>query len=180
MDLPMGRTAAILMTAALPWAACAGQDPASVPNFQVVNEHILRGGQPSDDGFKSLARRGVKTVVDLRWVDEHDISREKRTVEDDGMRFISVPMKGLSAPNQEQVSKVLSVLEDGDNWPVFIHCRRGSDRTGTVLACYRISHDHWENRKALEEAKAYGISVFERAMRSYIEHFRPLPLSAAR
>jgi hypothetical protein len=49
-----------------------------------------------------------------------------------------------------------------------------------VLACYRIAHDPWENRKALEEAKAYGISVFERAMRSYIEHFRPIPLSAGR
>ena len=177
----MTRTAAILIAAALPWSlALAGDDSKGLPNFQVVNEHVLRGGQPSDDGFKSLARRGVKTVVDLRWVDEHSIPREKQVVEADGMRFISVPMKGFSAPKEEQVSKVLSALEDGDNWPVFVHCRRGSDRTGTVLACYRIRHDHWENQKALEEAKAYGFSVFERAMRIYIEHFRPVPLSAGR
>jgi len=179
--ISVGRTGAILIAAVLPWAyALAGEDAANLPNFQVVNEHVLRGGQPTDNGFKSLAQRGVKTVVDLRWVDEHDISHEKRTVEEDGMRFVSVPMKGLSAPTEEQVSKILSLLEDGESWPVFIHCRRGSDRTGTVLACYRIAHDHWENRKALEEAKAYGISVFERAMRSYIEHFRPIPLSAGR
>lgn len=152
-------------------AALAGQD--SLPNFNLVNDQVLRGGQPSDDGFKKLAERGVKTVVDLRSLDEHSIPHEKQIVEADGMRFVSIPMKGIGAPTPEQVSKALDVLEDSNSWPVFVHCRRGSDRTGTVLACYRISHDHWENRKALEEAKTYGLSSFERAMRSFIEHFRP-------
>jgi protein tyrosine/serine phosphatase len=162
-------------------AALAGADSAGLPNFQVVNEHVLRGGQPSDDGFKSLAERGVKTIIDLRWIDEHPISREREIVEANGMRFLSVPMKGLSAPTLEQVSKVLSVLEDGDSWPVFVHCRRGADRTGTILACYRITHDHWDNQKALDEAKKYGISFFEQAMRHYIESFKPIaPLSAGR
>ena len=152
-------------------AALAAQD--ALPNFQILNERISRGGQPSDDGFKQLAGRGVKTVVDLRWTDEHSIPHEKQIVEASGMRFVSVPMKGIGAPTLEQVSRVLSVLEDSDSWPVFIHCRRGSDRTGTVLACYRISHDHWKNQKALEEARTYGLSTFERAMRKFIGNFRP-------
>jgi tyrosine-protein phosphatase SIW14 len=172
------RTVVILASVFLA-AALAGQDSTGLPNFQRLNDHIVRGGQPTDDGFKTLAERGVKTVVDLRTVTEHDVSHEKRTVEDDGMRFVSVPMKGLGAPTLEQVSSVLSVLEDSDSWPVFVHCRRGSDRTGTVVACYRISHDHWQNQKALEEAKTYGLSVFERAMRSFIERFQPVvPLPA--
>ena len=162
-----------VVAALLCGAGLLAQD-SGLPNFKIVNDRILRGGQPSDDGFKKLAERGVKTVVDLRWV-EHNIPREKQIVEADGMRFISVPMKGLSAPSLKQMTKVLGILEDSNRWPVFIHCRRGADRTGTVLACYRISHDHWQNQKALEEAKTYGLSSFERAMRSFIQHFQPSP-----
>ena len=161
---------AALLSAA---AALAGQD--SLPNFNMVNDQVLRGGQPSDDGFKKLAERGVKTVVDLRWIDEHSIAHEKQVVEADGMRFVSVPMRGIGAPTPEQVSQALSVLGDSNSWPVFVHCRRGSDRTGTVLACYRIAHDHWQNQKALEEAKTYGLSSLERAMRSFIQRFQPGP-----
>ena len=175
----MSRTAIFLFAAAFSWSFAFATDP-NLPNFQEVNDHVFRGGQPSDGGFKNLAQRGIKTVVDLRMPDEHSIPHEKQVVEADGMRFISIPMMGLSAPTVQQISKALDVLEDKDSWPVFVHCRRGSDRTGTVLACYRITHDHWENRKALDEAKTYGISVFERAMRSYIEHFRPLPVAAVR
>ena len=157
----------------------AGQELPGLPNFSMVNDQIARGGQPSDDGFKKLAQRGVRTVIDLRWVDEHSIPHEKQIVEANGMRFVSVPMKGFGAPTLEQISKVLSLLQDSESWPVFVHCRRGSDRTGTVLACYRISHDHWQNQKALEEAKTYGFSGFERAMRSFIERFKPLNPVAA-
>jgi protein tyrosine/serine phosphatase len=164
----------IVVAALLCGAGLLAQD-SGLPNFKIVNDRILRGGQPSDDGFKKLAERGVKTVVDLRWVNEHSIPHEKEIVEADGMRFISVPMKGLSAPSLEQMTKVLGILEDSNSWPVFIHCRRGADRTGTVLACYRISHDHWQNQKALEEAKTYGLSSFERAMRGFIQHFQPSP-----
>ena len=116
--------AAVLCASALP-----AQDANGLPNFKIVNDHILRGGQPSDDGFKKLAERGVKTIVDLRGLDEHSIPHEKQVVEADGMNFVSVPMKGLSAPTEEQISKALSILENSDSWPVFIHCRRGADRT---------------------------------------------------
>jgi tyrosine-protein phosphatase SIW14 len=153
--------------------AFAAEDPKNLPNLQIVNDNVLRGGQPTDEGIKSLAHRGVKTIIDLRLPDEHSILHEKELVESTGMRFVSVPMKGMSAPTEEQLTSVLRILNDRNQWPVFVHCRRGADRTGTILACYRISHDNWNNRKALEEAKAYGISIFERAMRGFIERYKP-------
>jgi tyrosine-protein phosphatase SIW14 len=59
---------------------------------------------------------------------------------------------------------------------IYVHCLRGKDRTGTVVACYRIQHDGWDNERALAEAKGYGMSRLEVAMQSYILHFTPLAL----
>jgi protein tyrosine/serine phosphatase len=78
----------------------------------------------------------------------------------------------MSAPPDAKVAKILAILNDESAGPVFVHCRRGADRTGTVIACYRISHDHWDNRKALDEARSMGMSFFERSMQSYVARYR--------
>jgi len=145
-----------------------------VSNFHQVNDHIYRGAQPAATSFLNLARLGIKTVVDLR--DEPDqIRAEKRAVEASGMRFVSIPMHGLSAPTEQAMARALEILNDPESAPVFVHCRRGADRTGTVIACYRISAEHWRNEKALAEARALGMSWVERAMQHYVLAYRPLP-----
>jgi len=80
-------------------------------------------------------------------------------------------MPGLSAPSDDQVARVMAVIENPDNQPVFIHCKRGSDRTGTIAAVYRISHENWTSERAIAEAKRYGMSWAEFGMRSYIESY---------
>jgi protein tyrosine/serine phosphatase len=144
-----------------------------VPNFQKVNDVVYRGGQPTDLGFKGLAGLGIKTVIDLREIGEHSQAEEESIVTANGMRYVTVPMKGMSSPSNEQISTVLALFADPASGPVFVHCRRGADRTGTVIACYRISHDQWDNKKALSEARSYGMSWFERAMQSYVRGFHP-------
>jgi protein tyrosine/serine phosphatase len=59
--------------------------------------------------------------------------------------------------------------------PVFIHCIHGCDRTGTMIACYRIAHDQWSNKAALAEAKRYGLSSLERGMMKYIKERSTTP-----
>ena len=144
-----------------------------IVNFHEVDEHVFRGAQPTSDGLKGLAKLGVKTIVDLTGGSDH--SRfEKETVEKLGMQYVHVPLPGLQAPTPEDVWRVLGYLSPSgsDSWPVFIHCKRGKDRTGTVVACYRITHDHWDNQKALEEAKLHGMSRVQRAMQQFILRFQ--------
>ena len=157
-------------------AFAAGQLP-GVPNFHEVNEQVYRGAQPTDEGFQSLAKIGIKTVIDLREPGDRSTTEEK-AVKAAGMRYVSVPMRGLQAPTEDQLSRVLTLLDDKAAGPVFVHCRRGADRTGTVIACYRIGHDHWQNQKALGEAKSCGMSWIERAMQDYVRHYTPLEIRA--
>jgi len=149
----------------------AQQPPAGVPNFHQLNESVYRGAQPSQQGFHNLAALGVKTIVDLRGGGGRSSTEEKR-VEAAGMKYINIPMNGHAAPTEQQISKLLALLNDSAGGPVFVHCRRGADRTGTIMACYRIAHDHWENQKALEEAKANGMRWTEMAMKHYVLAYR--------
>jgi tyrosine-protein phosphatase SIW14 len=167
------RRGAIFSVAASLTIASAWAGSQDLPNFQKVDDDVYRGAQPTDSGFKDLAARGIKTIVDLRDIGEHSQADEQKVVTDLGMRYVSIPMQGMSTPKDQQVAAVLSLLNDAKSGPVFVHCRRGADRTGTVIAVYRISHDGWENKRALSEAKSYGMSVFERAMQHYVTGYKP-------
>ncbi len=169
---PMRKLNVIVSFAFLCLPVWAEVSAPGVPNFHQVADGIYRGGQPTSDGWKSLSRIGVKTVIDLRPDSEHSIKAEQHEVEGAGMKFVSVPLEGFGAPPADKINQLLDLLA-GKSGPFFIHCRRGADRTGTVIACYRIAHDHWENQKALAEAKSCGMSWVEFAMRHYVLGFQP-------
>ena len=153
--------------------AWAGSQNENLPNFQKVDDHVFRGAQPAQSGFSDLAQLGIKTVIDLRDIGEHSQADEQKTVTDLGMRYVSIPMKGMSAPTGDQIAAVLTLFNDPASEPVFVHCKRGADRTGTVIAIYRISHDGWENHKALSEAKSLGMGFYESAMQHYVMDYKP-------
>jgi tyrosine-protein phosphatase SIW14 len=172
---PFNRSLVILVAlGSLAFAA----DIQGVHNFHQINDHVYRGAQPSTEGFESLAKMGVKTVIDLRESGSRADS-EKRVVEKAGMHYINIPFSGYSAPSDKQMAQVLAMFEDPAAGPVFIHCRRGADRTGTVVACYRVLHDHWKNQEALTEAKNDGMSWTERAMQRYVLGYQPPAAAAA-
>jgi uncharacterized protein (TIGR01244 family) len=151
------------------WVMCASAfaQPNDLPNFHKVDEKVYRGAQPTDAGFRELAKMGIRTIIDLRGP-EHSESREQQVVEAAGMRYVSIPMKGMTEPAENQITGTLTVMNNPDAGPVFVHCRRGADRTGAVIACYRISHDAWDAIRALREAKEDGMSLFEVALRRYV------------
>jgi tyrosine-protein phosphatase SIW14 len=153
-------------TLLIPFAVAAAQ-PVGVPNFHQVSEKIYRGAQPSEDGFRALAEMGINTIVDLRR-EAAQVRAEQHMVEALGMKFLSVPMT-LHAPTDEQISRVMQELSTNTG-PVFVHCHGGKDRTGTVIACYRKTHDGWDAQKALDEANLDGMRR-DVGMRKYVRKF---------
>src|SRR6266480_7388566 len=109
MSLPNFRRSCIFLFAlALP--AFAGSSVPGIKNFYQVDDHVYRGAQPTDEGFKYLAKIGVKAVLDLREYDERS-SAEEHVVTALGMRYVNVPMTGLTPPADAQISKILVLLE---------------------------------------------------------------------
>jgi tyrosine-protein phosphatase SIW14 len=162
-------TKQFLFTLLLPVCFTAAELP-EIKNMQAVNDHIYRGAQPTPEGFKALAKMGIKTVVDLR--DSRTLAAdEKRLVESLGMQYISIPMR-MRTPADDEIAKALAVLNSSSS-PLFVHCLGGKDRTGTVIACYPIAHDRWDNRKAFDEAIGHGLGSVDVGMRQYILRYRP-------
>lgn len=178
MRLPLAGLVPAVLLAFIPVSLLAAPPSApGVPNFHQVDTLIYRGGQPNAQGWKSLANLGVKTVVDL--CDGDAPANERVAVEAAGMTFINVPMSGngIGAPSAAKVQRALLLLENAKGG-IFVHCHKGSDRTGTIVAAYRITDDHWAPKKALKEAESYGMSWMNVGMKRYIAHYTPAPTPA--
>ena len=148
-----------------------------IGNFDQVNDHVYRGAQPTEEGFKYLSKIGVKTILDLRENDERTIE-ERRMVTGAGMEYVNVPMTGLTPPTEGETSKVLALLENETSGPVFVHCKEGKDRTGAVIAAYRIDHDGWDSARALKDAMNHHMSFFQFPRQNYIKTFQARTVEA--
>lgn len=160
--------------------ADAETGPPDLPNCHQVDSRIYRGGQPTDAGFSILSKNGIRTIIDLRPNGDegtHSIKKESDAVDGAGMRYISIPLSGVSAPPPESVAKILFLANEAEG-PVFIHCRRGSDCTGAIVACYRIEHDHWKRSDALQEAEKLGMRWLEFGMKRFVSTYQPEPMIA--
>jgi len=166
-----------LLTCVLAVPVFAGPSTPGIENFHQVDARVFRGAQPSEEGFQYLAKLGVKTVVDLRESDARS-RKEEQQVTAAGMKYVNVPMTGLTPPTQAEIAMILGILENGNEGAVFVHCKRGADRTGAVIASYRVDHDGWDNARALSEAKADGMSVFQLPRQDYIRAFQARKLEA--
>jgi len=160
----------LAMSICLCGAGQRGQPPQEgILNFGKINDNLYRGAQPDAAGMANLKKLGVKTIINLRqpgksWVAEVEQARAQ------GLVFTNIPLSGLGRPKDQDVRLILAAIK-GLPSPVFIHCEHGCDRTGTIIACYRIQNEKWSNAAALAEAEYYGISKLERGMRKFILAF---------
>ncbi len=141
-----------------------------LPNFHQINENLFRGGQPTAEGIKQLAERGVKTIITFRDMREK-IRREKEIAEEHGLQFIHLHLSNWFAAKDDEIHKIVEVITNPENQPVFFHCKRGADRTGTVAAVYRMLHEGWTAREANHEAKKHGIGWWQVWMKDYIKDY---------
>lgn len=133
-----------------------------IKNFRQVSPRLYRGGQPDEKGFVALSEMAVKTVVSLRWRKSR-VESERSIVEGLGMRFVSIPLSYWTLPSHAHVKELLEVIDDQANHPVFIHCFHGADRTGVMVAMYRILRHHWTLKEAYKEMRACGFHRFATA-----------------
>jgi uncharacterized protein (TIGR01244 family) len=148
----------------------AAQAYAELPNFHTVNAHIYRGGQPREGGLRRLAALGVKTVINLR-DDDARAREEEREARSLGLRYFNIPLSRAHRPDPRQIDELFAMLDAAGNQPVFVHCKRGADRTGALIAVYRVAREGWTAERAVEEAERYGMGFWQRGKKDFIRDY---------
>jgi len=140
-----------------------------LPNFGRVTESLYRGGQPTSGGFNALHAMDVRIVVNFR--DNHaETEKEKHEVESLGMKYIGIPWKASHEPSSAQIVEFLDSVRGNPNTKIFVHCERGADRTGVMIAAYRIAVEHKPVAEAVSEMRQFHYDwLFLPHLKRYVE-----------
>lgn len=151
----------------------ADRDPAwavkierpGLPNLHRVAPNLYRCAQPTDGGAEAVEKLGIKTVISLRaWHSDRDaLPGSKLGLE--RIRF------NTWHPEDEDVVRFLRLVADRRRGPFLVHCQHGADRTGTMIAIYRIVVQGWKKEAAIHEMTegGYGYHVIWKNLVRYVE-----------
>jgi protein tyrosine/serine phosphatase len=149
-------------------SACSHKDPVvrqaywaqpvkqiSLENFHKVDERLYRSAQPTQEDFKKLEKFGIAYDLNLRQF--HD---DTSKLEGTSIKYYHIPIN-TSKMSYEQLVDAVGYLASRDG-KTLVHCLHGSDRTGTVVAGYRIALEGWSKDKAIDEFinGGYGYHAF--------------------
>jgi protein tyrosine/serine phosphatase len=169
-------TGATLTPALASGDAEAGAD-APIDRFRRVDARLYRGAQPDAEGFRYLQQLGVRTVINLREEADAVRTNERRIVESLGMTYVSLPVKDGSIFTasrripEETVRTFLDLVVTTAPGPIFVHCRRGTDRTGALVGLYRIAQHGWSGAEAQAEARQVGMRWWYSGLKRQIAEF---------
>jgi hypothetical protein len=126
-----------------------------IDNFGEVTPTLFRGGQPNEKGFEELEKMAVDIVVDTR-SNRSNQSREAKQVNKLGMKYVPLSWH-CPFPHDDVFAKFLKLMRENPGKKVFIHCRLGDDRTGMMIAAYRMA-EGWSAEDAMLEMEAFGFT----------------------
>ncbi len=153
-----------------------------IPNLHRVNANLYRSAQPTKAGFRLLAARTgvshgdqpVRTVLSLRAVNGDERSRAPGSpVQLQQIKF------DARWPEDQDVIQFLDIVTSPRMQPVLVHCQRGADRTGTMMAIYRMAIENWTAAQALREMSDGGFG-FNPLYQHLLHYVRDMNIKALR
>jgi protein tyrosine/serine phosphatase len=126
-----------------------------VSNLYRVSDKLYRGNQPSPRGMQNLKNLGLKTIINLR-----SFHSDRDEIAGTGLSYEHIYMKAWH-PEEKEVVRFLKIVTDPRRAPVLVHCQHGADRTGTVIAVYRIAVQGWSKAEAIREMTGGGFGFHQ-------------------
>lgn len=129
-----------------------------LPNFYQVSPILYRSAQPTVLGLAALDQADktnggvpwVRTVISLRHNHSDDALYAPSRVHYVQIRFNTFKVR------EKNVVRFLQTVRNPANQPVLVHCQHGADRTGLMVAVYRVVEQGWSKQQAIAEMTQGG------------------------
>jgi protein tyrosine/serine phosphatase len=167
-----GKTAQLPQADRPPNWATALEKP-GIPNLFQVSSNLFRSAQPTQQGMLELKAMKIKTVLSLRGLHDDDALVKGPRLAGQRIRFHTWH------PEDKDMLRFLKVVTDPDRLPVLVHCKRGIDRTGTMVAIYRMCIQGWSKEEAIREMTQGGFG-YDDKFPNLVEYLRKLDIAALR
>jgi protein tyrosine/serine phosphatase len=145
----------------------------TLENAYRVSADLYRCEQPGRGDIADLQKLGIRAILNLR-------SRfsDSRAFEQAGFRLLVQRMEADDLTVDDLVAALRQIRTAPK--PVLVHCWHGSDRTGAVVAAYRIVFQDWTPAAALDELRHGGFGYHERSFPNIMRLFETLDVAALR
>jgi protein tyrosine/serine phosphatase len=144
-----------------------------LPNLHKVSDDLYRAAQPTAEGMEQLDALGIKTIVNLRSGDT-----DRSILGETGPTYERIPMLVWRVKDNDVV-RFLQIVTDESRLPVFVHCQRGADRTGLMVALYRIVVQGWDKEQAIGEMTRGGFHFYS-GWQNIVQYIRDVDIDAIR
>ena len=130
----------------------------SIENFRKVDDTLYRGALPAPGELMELKRQGFDTIISLRSGFDQKGLMEKDFVEKIGLEYANFPINSKKGPSKELAKNFLEYMDNARkaNKKVFLHCKHGKDRTGTMTALYELKFNIKTFHQAVMEFFSMG------------------------
>jgi protein tyrosine/serine phosphatase len=109
---------------------------------------MWRSAQPSPRAIRKLAKRGIKTIINLRGArDCGSYHLEEEACRANGITLVNFPVSSRDTPKVEWLTGARDMFREIE-YPALLHCKSGADRAGLMAVLYAFV----EEGRPLEEA----------------------------
>ena len=137
-----------------------------MPFCQHPTPTLWTGGQPSLSDLPSLRELGIRTVIDLRALDEPRPFDAQTLWTEQGFSYVHLPIRGVPDLNPENARTLQEAVTSAEGG-VLVHCA-SANRVGALFACGARWLDHQDVEEALVFGRERGLKQMEPMVRGLL------------
>lgn len=123
-------------------------------NLFRVDDKLYRSEQLIAEDKQAILDANIKSMINLRFFKRH--SDAKVFADNPSIQLINLPLLTWRIRATDLARALFLIEQNQKHGAVLVHCYHGADRTGIVIAMYRIIQQNWTIEQAKQEMQEGG------------------------